>query len=236
MNLRIILFDFDGTIADTFSETVEIFNRFAAKYRYNRIEEHEIEKARHMNAWQLLNFVKIPKRKVPFLLRKGRSMLYRNLDRIAVFEGIHEILSWAEEHQIICGVVTSNSKKNVERFVSVHQLPNIHFVRSSSRLMGKPREFHRILKKRRIAKDEVIYIGDESRDVDAARESGIKVISVTWGYNSREALKAHRPDFIADHPEDLQRIVADLHQAPRQVSHSKAELHEKSTADKSATR
>jgi phosphoglycolate phosphatase-like HAD superfamily hydrolase len=80
--------------------------------------------------------------------------------------------------------------------------------------MGKPREFHRILKKRKVAKDEVIYIGDESRDVEAARESGIKVISVTWGYNSREALSAHRPDFIAETPDELQQIVEKLHQPP----------------------
>jgi len=210
MDLRIILLDFDGTIADTFTETVEIFNQFANKYGYNKIGEKDVEHARHMTAWQLLKFVKIPKHKVPFLLRKGRSALYKNLDKITVFPGIRELLEWAEVNGIPCGVITSNSKKNVERFVSINHLPNIHFVRSSSRLMGKPREFRRVIKKRKISKEHAVYIGDESRDVEAAHESGIKIISVTWGYNSKQALEDHKPDFIAESPESLLSVVKSL--------------------------
>jgi len=218
MNLRVILFDFDGTIADTFTETVEIFNHFADKYGYNRIADEDVEETRHMNAWQLLKFVKIPKHKVPFLMRKGRAMLYRNLDKTRVFEGIRELLEWAEANDIPCGVVTSNSKKNVERFALLNRLPNIHFVRSSSRLMGKHREFKRVLKKRKIAKEDVIYIGDESRDIEAAHEAGMKIISVTWGYNSKQALAQHRPDYIANTPEELLNIVRSISEVQELIS------------------
>lgn len=212
MSLHIILLDFDGTIADTFAETVEMFNHFADKYGYKRIADQDVEVARHMNAWQLLKFVQIPKRKVPFLLRKGRKMLFKNLDKIQVFEGIKEILEWAEKNGIPCGVVTSNSKKNVERFILLNHLPNIHFVRSSSRLMGKPREFRKILKKRGISKDHALYIGDESRDIEAAHAVGMKVISVLWGYNSKQALESHKPDFLADSGEDALEIVRSVHE------------------------
>ena len=210
MNLRVILLDFDGTIADTFTETVGMFNHFAQKYGYDRIGVHDIEKARHMNAWQLLKFVRIPKRKVPFLLRKGRKMLYNNLDKITVFDGVRELLEWAESAGIPCGIVTSNSRKNVERFVLLNQLPNIHFVRSSSRLMGKPREFKRIFKKRSIDKETVLYIGDESRDIEAARESGIKIMSVTWGYNSKQSLIDHNPDFVVESSDQLLKTLESL--------------------------
>lgn len=209
MNLNLILLDFDGTIADTFAETVKIFNQFAKKYGYRVVEDHEIENARSMNVWELLKFVQVPKHKVPFLLRKGRAMLYQNLDKIQVFEGIPNLLKFAEENQIPCGVITSNSKKNVERFIKLNDLPNIHFVKSSSRLLGKSREFKRVIKKRKIEKDKTIYIGDETRDIEAAHESGVKVISVTWGYNSKGALKDHRPDFMVDTTDSLISILQD---------------------------
>ena len=212
MSLNIILFDFDGTIADTFTETVEMFNHFAQKYGYNRIGENDVEVARHMNAFQLLKFVRIPKRKVPFLLRKGRKMLYKNLDKIKVFDGIREVLEWAEQNDIPCGVVTSNSKKNVERFVLINHLANIHFVRSSSRLMGKHREFRKVLKKRSIEKENAIYIGDESRDIEAAHAAGMKVVSVLWGYNSKQALSDHHPDFMAENGSGLLNILKAVHQ------------------------
>lgn len=207
MNLNLILFDFDGTVADTFTETVKIFNRFADRYGYNRIQDEEIEKARCMNMWQLLTFVKFPKHKLPFLLRKGRASLYKNLDKIEVFDGILDILKLADKHSIPCGIVTSNSRKNVERFIQLNNLPNVHFVRSSSRLLGKPREFKRIIKKRKIPGESIIYIGDETRDIEAAHDSGIKIASVTWGYNSKTALLDHKPDYIADNPQSLISIL-----------------------------
>ena len=207
MNLNLILLDFDGTIADTFTETVKIFNCFADKYGYNRIKDEEIEKARCMNVWQLLKFVKFPKRRLPSLLRKGRATLYKNLDKVEVFEGVVEILSLADKYEIPCGIITSNSRKNVERFIQLNELPNIHFVRSSSRLLGKPREFKRVLKKRKLTKESVIYIGDETRDIEAAHESGIRIAAVTWGYNSKTALSDHKPDYLIDDPQALLTIL-----------------------------
>jgi len=207
MKLDLIILDFDGTIADTFSETVKIFNAFARKYGYRVVEDHEIESARCMNVWQLLKFVKVPRHKVPFLLRKGRAMLYQNIDKIPVFEGIPELLNWAEAEEIPCGIITSNSKKNVEKFIRIQELPNIHFIVSSSRLLGKSREFKRVLKKRKVNKHHTIYIGDETRDIEAAHESGVKIVSVTWGYNSKSAILQHNPDFTADTPESLMERV-----------------------------
>jgi phosphoglycolate phosphatase len=203
MSLSLILFDFDGTIADTFSETVLIYNYFARKYRYNEISDEDIEKARHMNMWQLLKFVKVPKHKVPFLLRKGRKMLYKNLDKIEVFPGIRELLKLAEERGIPCGIITSNSRKNVERFIQINDLPNIHFVRSSSRLLGKPREFKKVMKKRKLTKDCVIYVGDETRDIEAAQAADIEVVAVAWGYNSTKSLIAHRPSHFVKTQDEL---------------------------------
>ena len=207
MNLNLILLDFDGTIADTFTETVKIFNCFADKYGYNRIKDEEIEKARCMNLWQLLKYVKFPKRRLPSLLRKGRATLYKNLDKVEVFNGVTEILKLADKYSIPCGIITSNSRKNVERFIQLNDLPNIHFVRSSSRLLGKPREFKRVMKKRRLAKESIIYIGDETRDIEAARDSGIRIAAVTWGYNSKSALSDHKPDYLVDDPQTLVSIL-----------------------------
>jgi len=78
--------------------------------------------------------------------------------------------------------------------------------------MGKPREFRKILKKRGISKDHALYIGDESRDIEAAHAVGMKVISVLWGYNSKQALESHKPDFLADSGEDALEIVRSVHE------------------------
>jgi phosphoglycolate phosphatase len=210
MKLALILLDFDGTIADTFCETVRIFNHFADKYGYRKMQDDELASARQMNHWELLKYLRVPKHKLPFLIRRGRSMLQHHLDRIEVFPGVRELLELASEHGVPCGIVTSNSTKNVERFIQIHRLPNLHFVRSSSRLLGKPREFKRVMRKRKVNKESILYIGDETRDIDAAHESGIRIASVGWGYNRKEALQMHRPDYLVMDPEELLNTIRPL--------------------------
>lgn len=207
MQLRLILLDFDGTIADTFTETLRIFNDLSKKYGFDSISENELETARKMNVWELIKCFNIPKRKVPILLKRGKKMLHENLGNITVFEGMKELLLVAQEAGIPCGVVTSNSKKNVERFIELNELQNISFVKSCSRLLGKPREFKRILKKRQISTDNTIYIGDETRDIDAAHDVGIEVVAVTWGYNSKDAIEKSNPTHVVNTADELVSLL-----------------------------
>jgi phosphoglycolate phosphatase len=53
----------------------------------------------------------------------------------------------------------------------------------------------------------VIYVGDETRDIEAARKIQIQVIAVSWGFNSREVLAEQKPDFLISHPSQLIEVV-----------------------------
>jgi phosphoglycolate phosphatase-like HAD superfamily hydrolase len=53
----------------------------------------------------------------------------------------------------------------------------------------------------------MIYIGDEIRDVKAAKKAAIPVAAVGWGFNSAGALEAFSPDFLLSHPDDLHQLV-----------------------------
>ena len=56
-------------------------------------------------------------------------------------------------------------------------------------------------------KDEVVYVGDEVRDIKAAKRAGMKIIAASWGYNEREALEKYKPDLIVDRPVELIEVV-----------------------------
>lgn len=203
MKPDLVLFDFDGTIADTFSETVEIVNRLAEKYGFRRIEEENIPSAREMNVWELMRFLHIPGHRIPTLLRKGRRQLNRNIDNVMLCEGMGELLARLNLAGVEMGIVTSNSRRNVLSFLRSHGIEGVSFVRSSSRILGKAREIRKVIRRKGMNPDRVVYVGDETRDVDAAHESGIHMIAVGWGYNSVDALRARNPDYIADSPDAL---------------------------------
>jgi len=59
------------------------------------------------------------------------------------------------------------------------------------------------LKERNFDPQSVFYVGDETRDVEAARKAGVKTIAVTWGFNGEDILKKQKPDYLARRPEEL---------------------------------
>jgi len=104
------------------------------------------------------------------------------------------------------GILTSNSETNVLAFIARHRLPYFHFVRTSSKLFGKGRAMRRILKAEGLPPERVLYVGDETRDIEAAKEAGLRMAAVGWGYNALTALSALDPDHLLEHPGELLRF------------------------------
>lgn len=108
------------------------------------------------------------------------------------------------------GIVTSNSKTNVESFLETNGINFIDFVHGDVGIFGKARKLQAVIKNSGYTIDEVIYIGDEVRDIEAAKIIGIKVIAVTWGFNNKEALEKKSPDYIVSKPNQITDIAREL--------------------------
>jgi phosphoglycolate phosphatase-like HAD superfamily hydrolase len=141
------------------------------------------------------------------IARRGLQLLHERIDQIRPIAGMPEIIAslHARGHRI--GILTSNSEENVAAFLTRHELPYFHFVKTSSKLFGKAREMKRILKAEKVTPSDVLYIGDETRDIEAAQETGLRIAAVTWGYNSAEALTAMQPHHVVSSPEELLDIA-----------------------------
>ena len=57
---------------------------------------------------------------------------------------------------------------------------------------------------------DIVYIGDEVRDVEAAKAMGVKIVSVTWGFQSKQILERGEPDYIAEKPKELEKILGGI--------------------------
>ena len=123
--------------------------------------------------------------------------------RVDPISGIPETLATLHGRGERLAILTSNSEANVEAFLTRHNLPYFEFVSCSSKLFGKGREIRRILRKEKLTPGEILYIGDETRDIEAAKETGLRMAAVTWGYNSEEALQALNPHHLVSLPGEL---------------------------------
>lgn len=204
-----LVFDFDGTIADTLAESRRIFNQLAPEFGIRQVEEHELDHLRHLSLKELLAHLNIPKRRVPALISRGTGLMRGNITRLQMIQGMPEVIVEMRRHVRSFGILTSNATANVDLFLRTHGLREVFdFISSTSKLTGKSKHLKAIRKTFSLRPEEMLYIGDELRDVKASKKAGIPIAAVTWGFNSRESLAAQDPDYLFDHPTDFLRLLA----------------------------
>ncbi|MEY2984844.1 MAG: phosphoglycolate phosphatase [Cyanobacteriota bacterium] len=208
MAIKAILFDFDGTIADTHDAFLEIVNRLSREFGYPRVDRQEVERLKTLSSADIIRYAQISPFKIPFLLKRLKKELGRKIATLKPYCDIKEALILLKQKGYTLGIVTSNNKDNVSIFLQSNNLADFFdFVCAGTTLFGKNRIINRVLKEYDWQTEEVIYIGDETRDISAAKKSRLTMISVGWGFSSPVILQAYHPDFLIYHPRELMTAI-----------------------------
>jgi phosphoglycolate phosphatase len=206
-----IVFDFDGTISDSFDLVVNIINYYADEFGYPVASHDEITKLRNLSSREVLQVSEIPFWKMPFLIGKVKKEMNHRMVHLNPIPGMKDVLGELKSRGCKLGILTSNSEKNVRDFLKRNHMDDLfEFIYSGSTLFGKDRVLKKILRQENIDLDRLIYVGDETRDVEAAKKMGIRAIAVSWGFNSSPALAAHNPDFLIHQPRELLHVLSQV--------------------------
>ncbi len=208
--VSVVIFDFDGTVADTFRAGFEILNELAEEYGYRPLREEDIEGARDFSTRGLMRHLGVSTRKLPAISRQGVKRLRGRIQSIQPLPDVADMLRELVARGFRLGIVTSNSEENVGIFARNHGLEVFEFVRSSSRLMGKGREIKQAMRAHGFGIGDALYVGDETRDIEACRGIGMRCAAVTWGYNSRRALEEQGPYAMVESPAQLLTLIDSL--------------------------
>lgn len=208
MSYRLCLFDFDGTIADTLEEARRIINELALEYGFRSVALEELPAMRRLSAKQLFKVLGIRKRWVPVLLARGTRQLKTRVGDLRLIPGMDEVVRSAARRVGRCGILTSNTVENVELFLQAHGLRDcFEFVSSVPKLAGKHKHLRSILRTFSLDPDRLLFVGDELRDVKAARRARVDMAAVSWGFNAREVLADAEPRFLFDRSEELLQLI-----------------------------
>jgi len=82
MKYRMIIFDFDGTLADSFPWLMSVANQVADRYEFKRIEESEFETLRGYSAGSMLKHLGVARWKVPMIGNHIRTLMAQEISRI----------------------------------------------------------------------------------------------------------------------------------------------------------
>ena len=202
-----LIFDFDGTIADTLAAIVRLANRYNKALGILPLDQTDIEAMRGMSSRQILKKYRIPLAKIPYLILHYQKELGREIDKLGLFPGIREVLLELKALGVKLGILTSNSTENVEKFLQARELEVFDFIHSEKNFFGKTRALRHVMKEEEVKREDVIYIGDEARDIEACRKAKVPVIAVSWGFQRRDFLADHDPTYIVDSPDEILEIV-----------------------------
>ena len=196
MRCKLVIFDFDGTLADTFPWFMRIINDVADRYRFKRIEPHEVELLRGMGATEIMAHLGVPRWKLPLIAGHMRRRKAREIGETRLFVGVEALLARLVDAGVRVAIVSSNSEANVRTVMGPALAAHVTFFECGASVFGKAARFRKVLRRSGILPPDAICIGDEIRDLDAARRAGIAFGAVAWGFTRAEALQARDPNVL----------------------------------------
>jgi phosphoglycolate phosphatase len=203
-----IIFDFDGTIADSFDYVAGFL---AAEAGMPALGEEQKQGLHGLSMVAMARRLGHRWWRMPKLLFKGRRRMGGVINQLQPFDGVPAVLEklHAEGHELF--IVSSNSVRNVRAFLRHHKLQTYFLeIYGGVGLFGKAPALRRLLKEHQLELKDTVYIGDELRDIEAAQSVKLPVIAVTWGFARPSDLEAQRPSAVAATPADLLSVLENL--------------------------
>lgn len=198
MKYKLIVFDFDGTIADSMDTYIDLARKFFPSKKHLITREN----IRNTGMRTLLKEFKISGIKLLFVLIFFRFYAAAIIRKLKPQPGLKKVLIKISKSQRI-GILSSNSVSNIKEFLSRNDIECFDFVESSPLYFGKEKKIREIAEKQKLKPFEIAYVGDEQRDLEAANSAGVSAFAVSWGTESAKLLSMANPTKIFTKPEQM---------------------------------
>ncbi|NOJ48318.1 HAD hydrolase-like protein [Bradyrhizobium archetypum] len=205
---RLAIFDFDGTLADSLPWFRSSFDDMVARFNLKPVPAEEIEGMRGMSAREIMARLNVSTWQLPAIVNDMRKRKLAAASEISLFKGIPAMLTDLQRRGIMTAIVSSDSEASVRQVLG----PTTRLITCfdcGAALFGKHWKFRRVARRLGAKPSETICIGDEIRDIEAAKAAGMDSGAVTWGYALPSALQAAGPTYLFDSlNEMIERLAA----------------------------
>jgi phosphoglycolate phosphatase len=144
---------------------------------------------------------------LPAIVSDMRKRKLAAASETSLFAGIPAVLSDLQRLGIKTAIVSSDSEASVRQVLGPATVQITRFDCGAA-VFGKHRKFRRVARKLGATPAETICIGDEIRDIEAAKAAGMDSGAVAWGYALPAVLQAAGPTHMFNSIEEMmQRLT-----------------------------
>lgn len=202
--MKTIIFDMDGTLADSFELALEIAHDLTGIPRKSK---EEIDRLRGLPVLKVAREVRFPFHRLPRLILKARQVMHERMEEVSAFDGIGKVLETLDARDYHMLVMSSNSEQNIRVFLRANKLEQyFDGVYGNIGLFDKSRAIRKVLKRNKLVRQNCYYIGDEVRDISGAKKAGVHAVAVSWGYQHPDALRRYKPFALVETPKELLEV------------------------------
>ena len=199
---RLAIFDFDGTLADSLPWFRASFQGMVERFGLAPVAADELEGLRGLTARQIMARLNVPVWQLPAIVSDMRRRKLAAASGISLFSGVPALLSDLQRLGIETAIVSSDSEASVRQVLGQTATFISHFDCGAA-LFGKHHKFRRVARRLKSKASETICIGDELRDIEAARTADMDSGAVAWGYALPAVLQAAGPTYFFNSIEEM---------------------------------
>ena len=204
---RLAIFDFDGALADSLPWFRASFHDVIARFDLTPVTAEELEGMRGLSAREIMARLNVSMWQLPAIVSDMRKRKLAAASETSLFAGIPAMLSDLQRQDIKTAIVSSDSEASVRQVLGPATAQITRFDCGAA-VFGKHWKFRRVARKLGAKPSETICIGDEIRDIEAARAAGMDSGAVAWGYALPSALQAAGPTHLFNSIEEMmQRLT-----------------------------
>mgnify|MGYP001341454995 CR=1 FL=1 len=189
-NIKAILFDLDGTLADTSKDMCDALNRVLIEHDLLSVDCKELKFHISRGAIGVIEYAsKINKRSVDSsLIRSEFLEEYKNncFVNTKLNKNIDVLLNYCKSNGIVCGIVTNKHSRYVNKIIEGLKLTDeLGCVVTGDMVLNAKPAIDGLLKAAEIIEcqcKDIAYIGDDERDIIAGRDAGMKTIVANFGF------------------------------------------------------
>ena len=185
----LIVFDFDGTLADSFPWFLDTINDAAARFGFRAMPESRIDEFRGMGARALMAELGVRWWQIPRVTAYMRASMRTRIAQVRLFPGVGDMLARLRGGGVKLALLTSNDRDNVEALLGPALVAHFDVIAAGAPIFGKARRMRRVMRACGASASRTLAIGDETRDADMADALGVAFAGVGWGYATAAALQ-----------------------------------------------